>query len=249
MSVPKLLVVLILSMLSTVATAQLRDVTDRLEQASERFRNAAKEHLGNSSGDAAAQLIRESDVLENLGDDLKEEVRRSGNPRVLNARAAETFDAMTHRRNRISSLMNQISSSTRMANEWNNTQRLMDQIKSGGSAVAKSSSAAPAGYGGHVDQIEDAAERTKNAFRDHMRQHGQLKSKGWATALSGALSAFDQDANALRDSFRKRNVKNDNIVARMKNRAKAISESIDTQTVGPAARSQWQRVMNNLNRL
>lgn len=253
LSLRNILLLCVLSSLSSVATAQLRDVADRLEQASERFAKASKDQLGNKRTDAAEQLLREAGVLEDLGDDLKAEIRRSGNPRVLNARSAEIFDAMSIRRTRITGLMSQVAPSTRMSNEWTNTQRLMNQVNGTG-AIARSNTvntakAAPAGYGGFVDQIEDGAERTKNAFRDHMRKHSELKAKGWATALSGALSAFDQDANALRDNFRKRNIKNENVIARMKSRAKAISESMQSQTVGPTARAQWQRVMNNLNRL
>jgi len=137
-----------------------------------------------------------------------------------------------------------------MRNEWGNTDRLMRQIRNPGSSTAQRNTApAPAGFGGHVDQIEDAAERTKNAFRDHVKRHGELKNKGWVGALSGGLSAFDQDANALRDNFRKRNAQSPRIVERMKKRAAAISEAIKNQAVGPTARAQWQRVMNNLNRL
>jgi len=247
-----LALIITLTGLATPASAQLRDLADRLEGASERFRDASRQHLGNGSSDAAQQLLRESDQLENLADDLAAEVRRAGNPRVLNARSAEIFDAMSIRRNRISAVIEQSRPSQRMRNEWGNTDRLMRQIRNPGKATTQrqsSNTPAPAGFGGHVDQIEDAAERTKNAFRDHVRRHGELKNKGWVGALDGGLSAFDQDANALRDNFRKRNAQSPAIVDRMKTRAAAISEAIENQAVGPTARAQWQRVMNNLNRL
>lgn len=98
------------------------------------------------------------------------------------------------------------------------------------------------------DQVEDASERTKNAYRHHIKAN-RISNHGWAKRLNGELSAFDQVANKLRASVQSRGNAPRSVYNELQNRRARIDGLMAGKPVGPATRQHWATVVNALGTL
>ncbi len=98
------------------------------------------------------------------------------------------------------------------------------------------------------DQVEDASERTKNAYRHHINAN-RIKHKGWAQKLNGEFSAFDQAANRLRASVQAGRGAPRNLYNELQNRRARIDRLMTGRPVGPATRQHWSTVVGALGTL
>jgi len=98
------------------------------------------------------------------------------------------------------------------------------------------------------DQVEDASERTKNAYRHHIKS-ARIANHGWARQLNGEFSAFDQAANRLRSSVQSNGRAPRAIYNELQNRRARIDSLMQGRPVGPTTRQHWTTVVNALGSL
>lgn len=98
------------------------------------------------------------------------------------------------------------------------------------------------------DQVEDASERTKNAYRHHIHAK-RISNHGWAKRLNGEFSAFDQVANRLRASVQSRGTAPRSLYNELQNRRARIDGLMAGKPVGPVTRQHWATVVNALGTL
>jgi len=98
------------------------------------------------------------------------------------------------------------------------------------------------------DQVEDASERTKNAYRHHIHA-ARIANHGWAKKLNGEFSAFDQAANRLRSSVQSNGRAPRAIYNELQNRRARIDSLMHGRPVGPTTRQHWSTVVNALGSL
>jgi len=102
--------------------------------------------------------------------------------------------------------------------------------------------------GMHIDQVEDLSERVKNAYRELAGRRKDMRDKEWTERMDGLLSAFDQNANKLRDGFKSGSNWKPVLVA-MKRQAQRVDRFLEVRQVGGGLRPDWNKLKQHLEKI
>jgi|GEM_PF-5428993 len=102
--------------------------------------------------------------------------------------------------------------------------------------------------GMHIDQVEDLSERVKNAYRELTNRRKDMRDKEWTQRMDGLLSAFDQNANKLRDGYKAGSNWKPVLVA-MKRQAQRVDRFLEVRQVGGGLRPDWNKLKQHLEKI